>query len=92
MDTLPIAIIGDITDILVFDEQILVTDRKSDRVLEFSPDGQFVRAVGRRGDGPGEFRSPLALLEAPEGTICERPYDVRPEGRVGPHVVLEYTL
>jgi len=30
---LPIAIIGDITDILVFDEQILVTDRKSDRVL-----------------------------------------------------------
>lgn len=38
------------------DGSIAVTDRGSHEVRFFSPTGEFVRAVGRDGEGPGEFR------------------------------------
>jgi hypothetical protein len=34
-----------------------VPDFYRHRVVTFGPDGQFVRALGRRGSGPGEFRA-----------------------------------
>ena len=35
----------------------------------YSPDGRFLTALGRMGDGPGEFRMPGALMIGPGGTV-----------------------
>lgn len=68
-DTIPAATLGQISDVLVLDDQILVTDQMSDRVVGFSRDGTFRGAIGRNGDGPGEFRNPVSLLRANDGTV-----------------------
>ena len=41
--------------------QYFVADRRNYKVLEFSADGQFIKAFGRRGRGPGEFTDPSAV-------------------------------
>lgn len=38
--------------------ELVVADGEGPQILIFGPDGEFRRSVGRRGDGPGEFRSP----------------------------------
>ena len=35
----------------------------------FSPTGQFLRLVGRRGEGPGEFRTPADVVSDPQGLV-----------------------
>lgn len=41
--------------------QIFVLEFATDRVAVFSGEGEFVRSFGRRGEGPGEFSSPMAM-------------------------------
>jgi hypothetical protein len=41
---------------------ILVLDAKAMSVLEFQPDGRFIRKFGRAGQGPGEFEFPVKIL------------------------------
>ena len=41
--------------------QIFVLEYAADRVTVFSGDGEFVRSFGRAGEGPGEFRRPVAM-------------------------------
>lgn len=50
------------------DGTIFVADGQAGRVVAFAPDGSFVRTFGRRGQGPGEFRTP-ALLEVVDGVL-----------------------
>lgn len=38
------------------DGQVVVANDGSSEVRFYSPEGEFIRAVGRNGDGPGEFR------------------------------------
>ena len=40
-----------------------------DRLVEITPDGEFVRAVGRLGAGPGEFMGPHALAFDSQGRL-----------------------
>lgn len=42
--------------------EIFVADAFSARVLEFTPQGRFVRAYGRKGSGPGELEKPIAIV------------------------------
>lgn len=44
---------------------VVVVDRKVWDVRHFDARGAFVRQLGRRGAGPGEFRAPHSLLVAP---------------------------
>lgn len=48
--------------------QVLVLDRQADAITVFDRDGRFVRRFGRRGQGPGEFRTPVAMAWDP----CDR--------------------
>jgi hypothetical protein len=48
---------------------LAVADAGSDRISIFSPDGRFVRRVGGRGEGPGEFRDLAALYATGSDTI-----------------------
>jgi len=49
--------------------QLYVFDNDDDRITVVSPDGGFVRAFGRSGDGPGEFLSPDGLAVMRDGRV-----------------------
>ena len=69
LDDSPIATIGQMHAFVPYGRKFLVADGMSDRVLLFEETGRFSRAVGRRGDAPGEFRTPLSLLVDDDSTI-----------------------
>lgn len=41
----------------------------SDNIKVFGPDGRFVRELGRKGEGPGEFRGITEVATDPDGRI-----------------------
>lgn len=47
--------------------RIHVADTQAKEIRVFSPDGEFLRRVGRDGEGPGEFRNISGLALAPGG-------------------------
>ena len=49
--------------------RIYVTDRPNDRVVVFDASGGYAGALGRSGDGPGEFRNPVAGAVDPSGSL-----------------------
>ena len=49
--------------------QLYIFDNVADRITVVSPNGEFVRAFGRPGDGPGEFRSPDGLAVMRDGRV-----------------------
>ena len=65
----PIATIGQLRDFVPYGEEFLVADGMTDRVMAFSANGEFERAVGRQGDGPGEFKTPVSLLVDADSSI-----------------------
>ena len=44
-------------------------DTQLSEVKVFGPDGEFVTALSREGDGPGEVRTPTDLLFMPDGNL-----------------------
>ncbi|MEZ4379637.1 MAG: 6-bladed beta-propeller [Gemmatimonadales bacterium] len=48
--------------------QMVVNDMQQARLLQFGPDGRFVRSLGARGDGPGEFSLPGPMGVLPDDT------------------------
>jgi hypothetical protein len=55
--------------VLLPDGGIAVLDQMSSVLSFFAPDGAWLASVGGPGDGPGEFRRPLALRLAPDGSL-----------------------
>lgn len=49
--------------------RLYVLDSQGQRVIVVGADGTHVRTHDLRGDGPGEFRSPVSLGVAPDGTL-----------------------
>lgn len=49
--------------------RIYVADRPNDRVVVFDASGRYAGALGRSGDGPGEFRNPVAGTVDPSGSL-----------------------
>jgi hypothetical protein len=50
--------------------RIYVLDSENARIVVFDSDGQFVRSMGGRGGGPGEFQSPATMSVSPEGAVA----------------------
>lgn len=55
------AVIGEVTDVLHFDQHWYVLDQMTCSVFKFSHDGQFINRFGKRGTGAGEFEYPKRL-------------------------------
>lgn len=53
---------------------VYVSDIAANRVWVFDRRGRSVAAVGREGDGPGEFRSPTGIAIGPDGALYVRDY------------------
>jgi len=53
------------------DGNIWVTDTGGahDRIVEYTATGQFIKAVGGSGKGPGQFDEPVGLAQASDGTF-----------------------
>jgi formylglycine-generating enzyme required for sulfatase activity/DNA-binding beta-propeller fold protein YncE len=50
--------------------RIYAADWNGARVAVFDRDGAFVQELGREGDGPGEFRNPVATTLDPHGALA----------------------
>lgn len=49
---------------------IYLLDSQLNHVKIFSADGEFIREIGREGEGPGEFRSGVSMFFAENGNIA----------------------
>jgi hypothetical protein len=55
-------VFGQISDVVVDEAgSLYVLDRRNDHVKVFDASGKYLRTIGRRGQGPGEFEGPLNL-------------------------------
>lgn len=52
---------------LTTDGNIAVLDMQKIVISLFTPNGEFIRNIGRQGSGPGEFLYPAAIASRPEG-------------------------
>lgn len=50
-------------------DNLYVLDRQSARVMVYGPAGRFLRQIGRKGEGPGEFSHPMQFAVAPDGMV-----------------------
>lgn len=50
-------------------ENIYACDTKAAQIKVFDKEGEFLRAIGKRGQGPGEFMYPLDIQYLPQGEI-----------------------
>lgn len=61
---------GVITDIIVGrDGNFYMLDSQLNEVQVYSPGGEYLRTIGREGEGPGEFRGAFNLMLMPNGNI-----------------------
>jgi hypothetical protein len=60
----------DITHIVVDDdENIYVSDSKAAFIKVFDKSGNYLRTIGKKGQGPGEFLYPFEILVMPQGEL-----------------------
>ncbi|MBX3175109.1 MAG: hypothetical protein KF709_11895 [Gemmatimonadaceae bacterium] len=51
---------------------VYVSDFSDARIWVFGPDGRSLRAIGRKGKGPGEFEAPTGIAIGPDGKLYVR--------------------
>ncbi len=51
------------------DGNFYMLDTQLNEIQIFSPEGEYVRTIGREGEGPGEFRGALSMMKMPGGNI-----------------------
>jgi hypothetical protein len=63
-------IFGVIVDIIADDEgNFYLLDAQLNEIKVYSADGEFLRTIGREGEGPGEFRGAFNMFLVPGGNI-----------------------
>lgn len=63
-------IFGIVSKVLTNDDgDIFLLDQQLSEVQVYSQEGEYLRALSREGEGPGEVRSPRDMLFLPDGTL-----------------------
>ncbi len=63
-------LLGIISRVLIDGEgNIYLLDGQLSQVQVFSPDGEFIKTLGRQGNGPGEITNPGDMVFMPDGTL-----------------------
>lgn len=63
-------IFGVITDIIADDDgNFYMLDSQLNEIKVYSSDGEYLRTIGREGEGPGEFRGAFNMFLVPGGNI-----------------------
>jgi hypothetical protein len=52
------------------DDNVYLLDAQLNEVMIFSPDGEFIRSIGREGEGPGEFRRASDMFLTVDGNVA----------------------
>ena len=61
---------GVISQILSDDAgNVYLLDSQLNEIEVFSPDGEYLRSLGREGEGPGEFRAPTSMFFTRDGNL-----------------------
>ncbi len=61
---------GVISQVLTDDAgNVYLLDSQLNQIKVFSPDGEYLRAIGREGEGPGEFRAPTSMFFTRDGNL-----------------------
>jgi sugar lactone lactonase YvrE len=76
---------------LAIDDQgrLYVLDSGNHRVQVFSPEGKYLKTIGRKGQGPGEFFMPSSIGLGPKGALfvgerqAARIQEIGPDGKLG---------
>lgn len=64
-------IFGVISDIDIdANGEVYLLDSQLSEVKIYSKDGEFLRSIGREGEGPGEFRRPVAMFFTDDGKVA----------------------
>ena len=50
--------------------QIYLLDAQLNEVMVLSPEGEYLRSIGREGEGPGEFSRPQDIFRTSDGLIA----------------------
>lgn len=61
LETSPNCLINEVNKIDVYNDEYYIFDRKSASILVFDCKGGFVRRIGKKGKGPGEFIQPTSI-------------------------------
>jgi hypothetical protein len=62
---------GIVGDVLIDGRKnVYILDSQLSEVRVFDIHGEYVRTIGREGEGPGEFRYPIDMLFLPDGTLA----------------------
>jgi hypothetical protein len=63
--------LGSVGDVVVgSDGSIWVADLHASLIRRYDADGRAMPSIGRRGDGPGEFRYPAKMRTLPNGSVA----------------------
>ena len=70
LETTDESIIGNIEKVILYDNNIIIFDQKTNKILLFSQDGSFKRQIGQKGGGPDEYTEFNEIfLDEPSGLI-----------------------
>ena len=62
---------GVVTDVVAgHDGNFYMLDSQLSEIQVYSPDGEYLRTIGREGEGPGEFRAAFNMLLLPNGNLA----------------------
>jgi hypothetical protein len=66
LETADESILGEITQIEVFENHIYILDKKGGSLKKFDLTGKYIRDIGRKGHGPGEYIAVTAFYINPD--------------------------
>ena len=61
LETSPPAIIGDIKRVVLAGNKLFIHDNQLNQLLVFDKDGEFIRKIGAKGEGPEEYKSIISF-------------------------------